>query len=289
MVRAATESLAYDSDAGAASAVEVAGRTTQNLLLRDGASLGYVTPEGRRHVSLGAFELRDGAAWRYHTADGYYDLAAGRWVYHVRDYLGTPRVTFTDADGDGDGEVSFELADGEILETRTLYPFGAYAFGYVRDGYEPGREDFTGHESVGREANRYHAVHDMGARHYSPALGRFLGVDPLADQFPADNPYHYVHGDPVNLTDPTGMYAAGYAQAGGPGTRDFSQDEQREANFAAAKALARASGETYVNSGDGTFVREGPTTTIVREEDDGTYTVTGGQIDGSGRSSRRAG
>jgi len=32
-------------------------------------------------------------------------------------------------------------------------------------------------------------------------------VDPLYEQFPAWNPYHYVHNNPINLVDPTGMSA----------------------------------------------------------------------------------
>ena len=50
-------------------------------------------------------------------------------------------------------------------------------------------------------------MYDYGARWYDPAVGRFTTVDPLADQFPGWNPYHYVHNNPVRLTDPTGMSA----------------------------------------------------------------------------------
>lgn len=32
-------------------------------------------------------------------------------------------------------------------------------------------------------------------------------MDPLAEQFPAWNPYHYVHNNPINLIDSTGMNA----------------------------------------------------------------------------------
>ncbi len=44
-----------------------------------------------------------------------------------------------------------------------------------------------------------------GARFYDPSIGRFTGVDPLADQFHGWNPYHYVHDNPINMIDPTGM------------------------------------------------------------------------------------
>ncbi|MDR0227860.1 MAG: hypothetical protein LBI72_02185 [Flavobacteriaceae bacterium] len=44
-----------------------------------------------------------------------------------------------------------------------------------------------------------------GARYYDPGMSIFLSVDPLAEQFPNWNPYHYVHNNPINLVDPTGM------------------------------------------------------------------------------------
>ena len=46
-----------------------------------------------------------------------------------------------------------------------------------------------------------------GARYYDPGASIFLSVDPLYEQFPAWNPYHYVHNNPINLVDPTGMSA----------------------------------------------------------------------------------
>jgi RHS repeat-associated protein len=44
-------------------------------------------------------------------------------------------------------------------------------------------------------------LHLMGARHYSPALGRFIQPDPAALE---DNPYAYAGNNPVSYIDPTG-------------------------------------------------------------------------------------
>jgi uncharacterized protein RhaS with RHS repeats len=49
------------------------------------------------------------------------------------------------------------------------------------------------------EAQLYH----YRARAYDPMMGRFLQTDPIGYGDGA-NIYAYVHGDPVNLTDPTG-------------------------------------------------------------------------------------
>lgn len=34
-----------------------------------------------------------------------------------------------------------------------------------------------------------------------------MSVDPLADDYPGWNPYHYVHNNPVGFIDPDGMEA----------------------------------------------------------------------------------
>lgn len=49
--------------------------------------------------------------------------------------------------------------------------------------------------------------YDFNARQYDPQIGRFTSIDPMAD-FAQENvsPYHFVHNDPANRTDPTGMF-----------------------------------------------------------------------------------
>lgn len=53
-------------------------------------------------------------------------------------------------------------------------------------------------------------LYDYNLRFYDPALARFTTQDPLAEEFSSWTPYHYVHNNPINLVDPTGMSATKY-------------------------------------------------------------------------------
>lgn len=53
-------------------------------------------------------------------------------------------------------------------------------------------------------------LYAMGHRFYDPQLGRFLSPDPVRGSIhhaPSTNPYLYALNDPVNLGDPTGLWA----------------------------------------------------------------------------------
>ena len=65
---------------------------------------------------------------------------------------------------------------------------------------------FTGHPKDEGTGLTY-----MQARHYDPALGRFLSIDPVTMMDMDMNPgyfnrYAYTANNPINMTDPTGMY-----------------------------------------------------------------------------------
>jgi len=62
------------------------------------------------------------------------------------------------------------------------------------------REKFTGHERDNEVGLDY-----MVWRRYDPALGRFLSVDPMADNYPSWSPYNYALNNPLRFNDPTGM------------------------------------------------------------------------------------
>ena len=110
---------------------------------------------------------------------------------------------------DNAGVTSYYLTDG-LGSTRALtdsagavtdtYSYDAYGAVRAQTGVTNNDFRFTG-EQADDNANR--GLYYLRARHYDPALGRFLTKDPL----PLPNRYAYVLGNPTNLVDPFGFDA----------------------------------------------------------------------------------
>jgi len=62
----------------------------------------------------------------------------------------------------------------------------------------------------GKELDDATGMYYYGARYYDPRISIFVSVDPLAEKYPGWTPYHYVHNNPINMVDPTGMEADGW-------------------------------------------------------------------------------
>jgi len=89
---------------------------------------------------------------------------------------------------------------GGLVARHDFFPFG--------DEISPMADDttkmFTGHER-----DRETGLDYMFARYYGGSLPRFLSPDPIGGNTAAPqswNRYAYVRNNPLNLTDPTGLY-----------------------------------------------------------------------------------
>jgi len=105
------------------------------------------------------------------------------------DALGTP-IAGTDEQGNVKWRAHYQPYGEELLGERQL--FG------VRTGY-------TGHRDDPETGLTY-----MGARYYSPVLGRFMGVDPAgvdASNIHSFNRYAYANNNPYKYVDPNGEFA----------------------------------------------------------------------------------
>ncbi|VXC03113.1 RHS repeat-associated core domain protein-containing protein [Flavobacterium sp. 9AF] len=140
-----------------------------------------------------------------------------RWVYLEKKVLVQPNIKKINLriDNNGGGTVWFDDVsikrvnpNTEIVEENNYYPFGlkhkdsnnllnlatanAVAQKYKYNGKE--LQDELG-------LNFY----DYGARNYDPALGRWMNMDPLAEQMRRHSPYNYAFDNPVRFIDPDGM------------------------------------------------------------------------------------
>lgn len=100
-------------------------------------------------------------------------------------------VVFEDLNGDGYVTSEEDPEKGEVLE-RFMY----YAFGMKWDGIwcpvEPldPKEEHR-YQYNGKEYSKSSGLSDYGFRYYLAEIGRFTGVDPIADQFPHVSVYNY--------------------------------------------------------------------------------------------------
>jgi RHS repeat-associated protein len=115
--------------------------------------------------------------------------ASGNRFYYLKDHLGSIRVTVNES--------------GSPVGYDDYYPFGKIMDGRSNNsGNSNDLYKFTGKE---RDTEASLNLDYFGARYYDAALGRWLSVDPMADDYPRWSPYAYSMDNPLKYIDPTGM------------------------------------------------------------------------------------
>jgi len=154
----------------------------------------------------GNFMYRGGSFDFYFHPEGYVEKEnnAYKYYYQYKDHLGNIRVTY-----DNSGSVSSPNAS--IVEEHNYYPFGLQHRGY-NDANGTRGSDFANNYMFGGKELQDEAVgsnrldyYDFGARNYDPALGRWMNLDPLAEQMRRHSPYNYAFDNPIYWIDPDGM------------------------------------------------------------------------------------
>jgi RHS repeat-associated protein len=169
--------------------------------------------------------------------------AGGTVEWIIADQLGTPRMV-----ADKTGTLSG-------MSRHDYLPFGEELYaGYggrtTAQGYSQSdgvRQHFTGYERDDETGLDY-----AQARYYASAQGRFTGVDPVSGMVGNPqtwNAYTYTLNNPVNLTDPTGMFAG--AEQSGPSweVEGYPDWWKRRALWTDEMARALAAYQQMVNNG----------------------------------------
>src|SRR5690554_5815859 len=123
------------------------------------------------------------------------------YVYQYKDQVGNVRLTYQDVNKNG------VIERTEILNESNYYPFG------LKHGYYNQLANNFGNSLLSNESfNGQPSLVDLDAnlslmdfRLYDGALGRFFGIDLLADLFTSHSPYHFAYNNPVSFADPTGL------------------------------------------------------------------------------------
>lgn len=128
-----------------------------------------------------------------------------KYVFQFKDHLGNVRLSYSDNDLNG----SIDPAT-EIIEESNYYPFGLEQKGY--NNVVAGGNDLAQNWKFGgKEYNQELGLnwYDVSARNYDPALGRWMNIDPLAEQMRRHSPYNYAFDNPVYFIDYDGMMPFG--------------------------------------------------------------------------------
>ena len=121
--------------------------------------------------------------------------------------MGNNRLTFCDFNNNGRIEISDDPGtqenELEITQETHYYPFGLEHKGNWYATVTPDNNYLYN----GKELNRDYDInlYEYGARWYDPAIGRFIGVDPIADQFAWVSVYNYAENEPVGSIDLHGL------------------------------------------------------------------------------------
>lgn len=215
---------------------------------------------------LGGFQYYNGVLKNFPHAEGYVTVVGEKmkYIYNYTDHLGNIRLSYSDAN------VNNVLEQNEIIEENNYYPFGL-----KHTAYNTNESQYVADEELndiilnlmpkfagdGNYNYKYNGkeyqdelglnMYDYGARNYDPALGRWMNIDPKAENSRRWTPYNYAYNSPMFFVDPDGMQ---------------SDDWKKTASgqYVYDPNLTKDNASTRLNTGD-TYV--GPSATVTTGTD----------------------
>lgn len=97
----------------------------------------------------------------------------------------------------------FAIRQPQLVVQENHYdPWGLNLVGIEQTGVPDSKFQYNGKE---RQEDFGHNWTDYGARMYDAQVGRWMTIDPLADQMRRHSAYNYAYDNPMRFTDPDGM------------------------------------------------------------------------------------
>ncbi|MVO09177.1 type IV secretion protein Rhs [Flavobacterium sp. TP390] len=144
----------------------------------------------------GGFQYKNSVLQFFPQTEGYVkkEGSSYKYVFNYTDHLGNIRLSYSDMDNSG------SIAIDEIVDENEYYPFG------LKHNTYPSTNAYQ-YKYNGKELQTELGLnmYDYGARNYDPALGRWMNIDPLAEQYRRFTPYTYAVNNPIFFVDPDGM------------------------------------------------------------------------------------
>ena len=172
--------------------------------LADGTKAAVIDQNGNGYVYLGSLiykRLPDGTLELESTAHG-----SGRIVvkddpenpgekiyepqYHITDHLGSVRVVVNQS--------------GEVLARNDYYPFGKSHNNPLLTAPTDATQNRYLYNGKEKQLTGNLGMLDYGWRMHDPEIGRWFGVDKLAEKYSSMSPYVFSANNPIRFIDPDG-------------------------------------------------------------------------------------
>ncbi|WP_282037038.1 DUF6443 domain-containing protein [Aquimarina algiphila] len=160
-----------------------------------GAKIKKIAPSGSSLIEteyIGNYIYKNGNLEFFNHPEGIVEKEADgyKYVYQFKDHLNNVRVSYSDKNKDG------SIAQDEIIEENNYYPFGLQHKGY--NNSVRGRKN-NHHTYLNQEFNDELGLnwHSYKWRNADPAIARFFGSDPIAEDYYYQTNYQFASNNPV--------------------------------------------------------------------------------------------